>query len=266
GVDGDVLDAADVHRSAIDVAGEPGPTAAGRENDSLRQVRAIEHQRVPDEAAVARVDGVIAVAGVPDEGVVPRAAGQAVVPRAAAHGQPDELDGVRREQARGVHRVVAAEGVHPQRVDRAQRAGDGHKRKKARDGDSRRVETPRDLDGFASVGAVEDDGVGLANGQAGGAAQVQVEPVEVGGGRGGRVVDGDDVGAAEDVEVDLLDAAQVHGDAADVAGEPDARAVGRDVEPLGEVRAAEHQPVPDPALPFDRVAAVAGIPHERVVP
>src|SRR5262249_30250299 len=139
------------------------------------------------------------------------------------------------------------EGVHPQRVGRAHRAGDGHKREKARDGDGRRVETARDLDGFAPVGAVKDDGVGLANGQTCGSAQVQVELVEVGGGRGGRVVDGDGVGAAEGVEVDHFDAVDVHGDAADVAGEPDARAVGRDVEPLGDVRAVEHQCVAEGA-------------------
>ena len=46
----------------------------------------------------------------------------------------------------------------------------------------------------------------------------------------GQVVDGDGVGAAEGVEVDLLDAVDVHGDVADVAEEPEALAVGGEVD------------------------------------
>ncbi len=47
------------------------------------------------------------------------------------------------------------------------------------------------------------------------------------------------VGAAEGVEVDLLDAVEVHGDVADVAGEPHALAVGGDVDVLVDVGAVE---------------------------
>ena len=73
------------------------------------------------------------------------------------------------------------------------------------------------------------------------------EPVEVQVDRGdvgsGQVVDGDGVGAAQGVEVDRLDAGEVHRDVADVAGEPDAIAVGRDTEILRVVRAVEDHPV-----------------------
>src|SRR5205807_2517927 len=112
-----------------------------------------------------------------------------------------------------------------------------------------------------------DDGVGLAVAGARRAIEVQVDGKNVG---GGQVVDSDGVGAAEGVEVDRLDAAEVHGDVADIAGEPDAMewragaAVG-DVELLREVRAVEHNPVPAAALPVDHVAAIAGVPLERVV-
>ena len=61
-----------------------------------------------------------------------------------------------------------------------------------------------------------------------------------------------------------LDAVEVHGDVADVAGEAHAMAVGRDVDVLVDVRAVEQQRV-DAGLAFDRVAAVARIPDERVV-
>ena len=52
---------------------------------------------------------------------------------------------------------------------------------------------------------------------------------------------------------------------ADVAGEPDAAAVGRDVDVLVDVGPVELQVV-GAALALDGVAAVARVPHERVVP
>ena len=80
----------------------------------------------------------------------------------------------------------------------------------------------------------------------------------------GQVVDGDRVGAAEGVEVDLLDAVEVHGDVADVAEEPDPAAVGRDVDVLVGVGAVEEHRV-GAALALDDVAAVARVPDEGVV-
>ena len=59
----------------------------------------------------------------------------------------------------------------------------------------------------------------------------------------GQVVDGDRVGPAEGVQVDPLDAVQVHDDGADVAGEPDPGAVGREVELLGDVGPVEQHRV-----------------------
>ena len=51
---------------------------------------------------------------------------------------------------------------------------------------------------------------------------------------------------------------------ADVAGEADAAAVGGDVDVLGDVGAVEDHRV-EAVLPFDGVAAVAGVPDEGVV-
>src|SRR5262249_59690263 len=83
GVDRDDFDTVEVHRAAVEVAGDPGPRAVGREDEPLRQVRAVDDHRV---RAATAVDGVAAVARVPDERVDARAAGQGVVPGAAAPG------------------------------------------------------------------------------------------------------------------------------------------------------------------------------------
>jgi hypothetical protein len=55
----------------------------------------------------------------------------------------------------------------------------------------------------------------------------------------GEIVDRDVVGAAEGVEVDLLDAVEVHRDVGDVAGEAHPLAVRRDRDGLGDIRAVE---------------------------
>ena len=80
----------------------------------------------------------------------------------------------------------------------------------------------------------------------------------------GEVADGDVVGAAERGEVDVLDAVEIHGDVADVAGELHPPVVGRDADVLVDVGAVEQQRV-GAVLTFDRVAAVARIPDEGVV-
>src|SRR5262249_20443859 len=90
--------------------------------------------------------------------------------------------------------------------------------------------------------------------------QVQVDFGDVG---AGQVVDGDGVGAALGVEVDLLDAHEVHRHAGHVAGEKYPRAVGRDVDVLVVVGAVEDHRVMA-ALALDDVTAVARFPDERV--
>ena len=109
---------------------------------------------------------------------------------------------------------------------------------------------------------VDGDAVGLAvAGAAGGAGEVEVDLVDVG---AGEVVDGDGVGAAEGVEVDLFDAGGVHGDVGGVAEEAEPFAVGGQVDVLGDCCAVEAEGV-GAVLAFDGVAAVAGVPDEGVV-
>src|SRR5262249_56049061 len=65
-------------------------------------------------------------------------------------------------------------------------------------------------------------------------------------------------------ELNGLDVGEIHADAADVAGKERMGAVCSDVDVLRDVGAVEHQGVAaGPAV--DAVAAVAGIPDERVV-
>src|SRR5262249_39029593 len=109
GVEVDPVNGDEVHRDVAHVAGQDNVTAVARDPEVLRRVRAVEGQLV--EAGLA-VDGVAAVAGVPDERVVPLAADDEVVAGAAGHGQSDHAG----DQVRGVHRVVAAEGVDDERV------------------------------------------------------------------------------------------------------------------------------------------------------
>ena len=79
-----------------------------------------------------------------------------------------------------------------------------------------------------------------------------------------QVVDGDVVGTAQGVEVDLLEAVEVHRDVADIASEADAASVGRDVDVFIGVGAVEDHGVVA-VLTLDDVGAVTGIPDEGVV-
>src|SRR5262249_14303789 len=119
GVEGDRLDVIGVDRDVAHVAEELGvPIGQGRDVDLLVGGRAVEEERVVARLAL---DGVAAVARVPDEGIVAGAelgcvvagatnyrvlalaAGEVIDPRAADEGQPDQVGG----QVRGVQRVVA---------------------------------------------------------------------------------------------------------------------------------------------------------------
>src|SRR5262249_28452217 len=159
-------------------------------------------------APLAHLDCV--VAGAAGDEVVSPASEDEVVPGATVQDQPDPIRG----QVGGVHLVVSAEGVQRQLVGRHLRAGDVHNGKRAHEGaDARSVAQGHDLAEVVSVGAVDDDGVGLAVAAARGAIEVQVDVNQVG---CGQVVDGDGVEAVEGVEVHRLDAVEVQGDAAHV--------------------------------------------------
>src|SRR5205823_4393688 len=160
------LDAVEVHRDVADVAGEPDATAVGRDSELLQVGSAIEYTRV---TTGLRMQGFAAIAGVPDEGVVPIA--------------------------------------HPDHV--AAGAADEHV--------------------VAAVGAVDDDGVGLAVAVARGAIEVHVEFNKV----SSALVVVDALSLHDALPIfGRLDAVEVHRDVADVAGEPEPTAVGRDLEPL----------------------------------
>ena len=125
------------------------------------------------------------------------------------------------------------------------------------------VASPLDVDRVVAVRAVDDDAVGLgvAGVPPGVPARSATTARDVG---AGEVVDGDGVGAAECLEVDLLDVVRVHRDVGDVAEEPEAVAVRRQVDALGRAGAVEEHRV-GAGLTLERVVAVARIPDERVV-
>src|SRR5262245_65499031 len=66
------------------------------------------------------------------------------------------------------------------------------------------------------------------------------------------------------MELDTLDAVEVHGDGGDVAGEQRMAAIGRNADDFADVGAAEVERV-EPALAIDHVAAVARVPDEQVI-
>ena len=79
-----------------------------------------------------------------------------------------------------------------------------------------------------------------------------------------QVVDGDEVGAAEGVEVDQLHAGGVHRDVALGTEEPEAVSVRRQVDLLGALAPLKQHRV-GAVLALDGVAAVAWVPDEGVV-
>ena len=121
----------------------------------------------------------------------------------------------------------------------------------------------RDLDVIRVVRAVDRDRVGraVARSAADRGLEVERDALEIG---PGRVVHDRVVGPAERLDVDELGVVQVHRDRALSAEEPEAVAVGRDVEVLGHAGPVEEHRV-GAVLTFDDVAAVARIPDEGVV-
>src|SRR5262249_9043922 len=134
------------------------------------------------------------VPGAAVQDVVPRAADQDVVAFAAVGDQGDRP----RRQPGGLHHVVTGQALDAQNVIGRLGAGDVDPSGQAKDRRARRVADR--LDHVVAVGAVDDDGVSgaIACGAPEGAGEVQVELPQVG---TGKVVDRDDVGPAQGVEV-----------------------------------------------------------------
>ena len=97
---------------------------------------------------------------------------------------------------------------------------------------------------------------------AAGGAEVDVDLLDVG---PGQVVDRDGVGAAQRVDVDRLDAVEVHRDVADVAEQPGMRLPLAEMSMFSLTLAPLNSSVSMPRLALDRVAAVARVPDEGVV-
>src|SRR5262249_45618878 len=126
-----------------------------------------------------------------DERVVPAAADEQVV---ACPAVLRELHGTGQDGGRD-HLVVAAPGVEGERVGGPREVGQPHHGVQA--GHPQGGE--QEVDPVVPVGAVDDHGVGRAVG----GTEVQVDGGDVG---RGQVADGDRVGPAGGVDVDLLDA------------------------------------------------------------
>ena len=193
-----------------------------------------------------------------DQHVVTRTARQRVVAGAADQDVVavaaigDELDAA--VQAGGRDDVVAIEAVDDDPVARAG-IGDVDVLAKPRHRDDAVVLGHRD--DVVAAGSV--DGHRIRGAVIG--AEVEVDLVHAG---AGEVADGNVVGTTEGIEVDMLDAVQVHRDGSDIAREQHPAAIGRDVDVLVDIGAVEQQRVGALAA-FDSVAAVAGIPDEGVI-
>src|SRR5262245_19247011 len=257
GVDLDLLDPVEVHGDAANVTGGAHATAVGGDVHVLADVGAVEDEpiraspalddvaavaRIPDERIVAvakqgRVvaaaagDGVAAIAAEQDIGAL--APDDGVVAGAAIEGQCHIVGRQRRRR----ERIVAGASGDDERVDRL-RPGDGDDRRQAGDGQSAVLALY--LDHVVALGAGDGHGVRreVAGAAAGHRCQVDRDLRHSG---AGQITDHDVVGTAFGVELDLLDAVEIHGHDTDVAGEAHAAAIALDVELLVDVGAVEHQ-------------------------
>ena len=243
----DLLRVVHVHRDVPEVAEEAEPRAVGGEVEHLRTSRAVEDHRVdprltlddvaavagipaervvvgteePDVVALVAVDRVVAVAAEEHLGSV--AAVQRVVSGAAVH--PDLDQG--REPDAAVDRVVAAEPVDVQEVVRRLRALDLHGRGQTGHVDRTGVRGDR-IESLPPVPLIVVVSTAAVT-----AARSRIDVPDVG---RGQVVHDRVVDAAESAEIDPLDVVDVHRDVRDVAEEPQAVAVGGEVEVLRDCR------------------------------
>src|SRR5262245_13703013 len=123
----------------------------------------------------------------------------------------------------------------------------------------------KQLDRVVAAGAVGRQGVDRAIADATAERSREIDQHATGRKVGAaEIVDHDVIGAAEGVEIDPLNAVDIHGNAGDVVEETHASAVGRTVDVLVDMRTAEHKRV-EAGPTLDRVVAVARIPLEYVV-
>ena len=144
--------------------------------------------------------------------------------------------------------------VDLQEVVRGLRALDLHGRRQPRNVHRTRVR--RDVDRVVAAGAVDRRRVDRSVG-----GEIEHDVLDVG---RGQVVHDRVVDAAERAEIDPLGVVDVHRDVRDVAEELQTVAVRREVELLRASGAVEDHRV-RAGLAFHLVAAVAGVPRERVV-
>src|SRR5262245_31426994 len=274
GVDLDVLDTVEVHGDVGDVAGEAHPLTIGRNVHLFRDVGAVEHQRIGANLAL---DDVAAVAGIPGEGivavaeesrvgaatadhgvvavtaqqeVVALATGDGVVAAATVDGETDDT----RQQGGRIDRVIAVAAVDSQKVAGFRVVDVDLGRQPSHCNTGRCGD---DIDLVAAVGPVDGHLIGRHVVR----AQIDRHLHHIG---PGEVVNGDFVGTAQGVELDVLDVVEVHGDGADIAHQAHPAVIGRDAHGLGDVGAVENQRVVA-VLPVDDIATVARIPLENVV-
>src|SRR6478735_650193 len=188
-----------------------------------------DHDVVPGSA----VENVLR--GAADDDVVSRAASQdtddvtadndviavTAIGGQRAHRKPRRLDDVVSAEAVDHDAIVGVE------VRDRHRLGEARHRDHAVDaGDEDRIGT---------IGGVDDHRIRRT---ITGAVDTQVE-IDLGDVGPGQVVDRDGIDATQRVELDVLNVVEVHGDGGDVAREPYAAAIGRDVDLLVDLRAVE---------------------------
>src|SRR5262245_22580813 len=277
----DVLDLVEVHADGRDVAEEQGAAAIGRDADLLIDVGAEEQHGV---RAVLAFHGVVAVARIPLEHIVPSselraivavvaedeilavaaeqevvtlAAEDGVVAGAAVDGQLDDPGW----QRGGGDAVVAAQSLDDETV--VGRFAVGHVGPCRQSEDRDRASRSDHIDDVAALGAGDGHRVGcaVAGGPTDRAGEIDVDLRHVG---PAEIVDSDSVGAAQRVDVDSLDIIEVHDDAAEIAREAGTCAIGRDFEDLVTGTAVEQHRI-GAVSALDLIAAVAWIPLEGVI-
>src|SRR5215472_15079718 len=121
----------------------------------------------------------------------------------------------------------------------------------------------RDVDLVVAAGAVDRHSVGraVARAAAEGSRQIDGDLLDAG---AGKVVDNNVVGAAKGLELNALDAIEVHRDIGDVAEERRVGAIGRDGDIFDDVGTAKVERI-EAAPAIDDIAAVAWIPDEDII-